>query len=140
MTPDKSTPGQGLRFPLYLSRVAAGFPSPADDHIEARLSLDELCIRHPDATFFLRASGDSMTGAGIFDGDILVVDRARTARSGSVVVAVVDGGFTCKRLLIDRDRVWLRAEQPGYPDIFPEEGVGLEIFGVVTHCVHKLPV
>ncbi|EOE0842228.1 LexA family protein [Pseudomonas sp. NPDC077186] len=129
----------GLRLPLFLSRVAAGFPSPAEDHIEASLSLDELCVVHPAATFFLRVVGDSMTGLGIFDGDILVVDRSITPRAGMVVVAVVNGEFTCKQLAYERGAPVLRAANKAYPDIRLRDGEDLEVFGVVTRCIHKLP-
>ncbi|HHN0155130.1 TPA: LexA family protein [Pseudomonas aeruginosa] len=129
----------GLRLPLFLSRVAAGFPSPAEDHIEASLSLDELCVVHPAATFFLRVVGDSMTGLGIFDGDILVVDRSITPRAGTVVVAVVNGEFTCKQLAYEHGTPVLRAANKAYPDIRLRDGEDLEVFGVVTRCIHKLP-
>jgi SOS-response transcriptional repressor LexA len=88
--------------PLFGSRIPAGFPSPADDDLEGTIDLNAQLIRHPAATFFLRVQGDSMTGAGIHDGDLLVVDREREARSGSIVVAAVDGELTLKRLKIDR--------------------------------------
>lgn len=129
----------GLRLPLFLSRVAAGFPSPAEDHIEASLSLDELCVVHPAATFFLRVVGDSMTGLGILDGDILVVDRSITPRAGMVVVAVVNGEFTCKQLTYEHGTPVLRAANKAYPDIRLRDGEDLEVFGVVTRCIHKLP-
>lgn len=125
--------------PLFTSTVAAGFPSPAEDHIEASLSLDELCIRHPAATFFLRVSGDSMTGLGIFDGDVLVVDRSLEAKRGMVVVAIVDGSFTCKQLDREEGRPVLRSANPNYPDIYLREGEALETFGVVTNCIRRMP-
>lgn len=134
----RATDAPGLRLPLYLSRVSCGFPSPAEDHIEANLSLDELCVRHPAATYFVRNTGSSMTGHGIFDGDVLVVDRAVTPRKGMVVVAVVRGDFTCKQLDFEGDRPVLRAGNPDYPDIHLRDGEELEIFGVVRHCVRDL--
>jgi len=130
----------GLRLPYFLSRISAGFPSPAEDHVEANLSLDELCVRHPASTYFLRVAGDSMTGLGIFDGDTLVVDRSLTAVAGVVVVAVVRGDFTCKLLDFEQGLPVLRAANPRYPDIRLCEGEELEVFGVVTNCIHKLPV
>ena len=135
-----STPQPALRLPLFTSRVSAGFPSPADDHIEATLSLDELCIRHPAATFLLRAAGDSMQGAGLFDGDVLVVDRSVEPRPGMIVVATVNGGFTCKRLTVENDRPVLRAENPSYPDIHLAEGEELEVFGVVVAAVRRFGI
>ena len=89
---------QGLSLPLASDQIAAGFPSPADDYIDVGIDLNEQLIRHPSSTFFLRVSGDSMTGAGIHHGDLLVVDRSLDPRPGRVVVAVLDGAFTLKRL------------------------------------------
>lgn len=130
----------GLRLPYFLSRISAGFPSPAEDHVEANLSLDELCVRHPASTYFLRVAGDSMTGQGIFDGDTLVVDRSLTPLAGMVVVAIVRGDFTCKQLAFELGLPVLKAANPNYPDIRLREGEELEVFGVVTNCIHKLPV
>jgi hypothetical protein len=91
-----------------LSRIPAGFPSPADDSIEQPLNLHELMVKHLAATFFLRVAGDSMTGAGIFPGDIMVVDKSLTPAQDSVVIAVVDGEFTCKRFHRNRSgAIWL---------------------------------
>lgn len=84
--------------PLFFERVACGFPSPAQDYVEARISLDKLLIKHPSATYFVKVSGDSMQDAGISDGDMLIVDRALTARHGDIVVASVAGDFTVKEL------------------------------------------
>jgi SOS-response transcriptional repressors (RecA-mediated autopeptidases) len=98
-----------LLLPLAGERVAAGFPSPADDYVEVGIDLNDQLIRHPTSTFFLRVSGDSMTGAGIHDGDLLVVDRSLDPRPGRVVVAVLDGGFTLKRLARHRGRLRLEA-------------------------------
>ena len=106
---------QRLTLPLAGERVAAGFPSPADDYVDAGIDLNEQLIRHPSSTFFLRVSGDSMTGAGIHDGDLLVVDRSLDPRPGRVVVAVLDGGFTLKRLVRHQGRLRLEAANPQYP-------------------------
>ncbi|AVO55754.1 LexA family transcriptional regulator [Ectopseudomonas mendocina] len=125
--------------PLFLCRVSAGFPSPAEDHVDANLSLDDLCVQHPAATFFLRVRGDSMRDLGVFDGDIVVVDRSIAPRVGMVVVALVNGAFTCKQLGGQGGRPVLHAANPAYPDIHLSEGEELEIFGVVTNCIHKLP-
>ena len=123
--------------PLYGSRIAAGFPSPADDDLEGPLDLNEHLIRHPAATFFLRVQGDSMTGAGIRDGDLLVVDRAREPKSGSIVVAAVDGELTLKRLKIDGERVWLLPEHPDFRPLAIRDGMAFTIWGVVAHVVHS---
>lgn len=117
--------------------VAAGFPSPAEDMGGQRVDLTRELVEHPQATFLLRARGISMTGAGILDGNILVVDRALSARSGSIVVAVVDGEFTVKTLQRQGARVWLRAAHPAYHDIEPAEGQTLEVWGVVTAAIHR---
>lgn len=121
----------------YLCRVAAGFPSPADDHLEGPLDLNEHLVAHPAATFVVTVEGDSMAGAGIRDGDLLVVDWAREARDGSIVVAVVDGELTVKRLRKGRNGVWLEAENPAYPAIVFHEGKELVIWGVVAHAIRS---
>lgn len=125
--------------PFSGDTVQAGFPSPAQDYTEKTLSLDELCIKTPAATFFVRASGTSMEKAGIHDGDVLVVDRSLPHTHGRVVIATVDGEFLCKRLdLTNRDRPVLRAESEDYPDITLKDESELEIFGVVTTVVHSV--
>lgn len=121
--------------PLYLSHVRAGFPSPCEDHIEATLSLDELCIAHPAATYLVRIRGDSLKDLSILDGDIAVVDRAVEARKGMLVVAVVCGDFTAKILERECGVPVLRAANPAYPDIHLNEGDDLEVFGVVIGIV-----
>jgi len=126
-----------LPLPLYSSRIAAGFPSPADDDIEASVDLNEHLVQHPAATFFVRVQGESMTGAGIHNGDLLVVDRALEPRSGSIVVAVVDGELTVKRLKVEGERVWLMAENPAYPPLEIRDGQELFIWGVVAHAVRS---
>ncbi len=122
---------------LYACRVSAGFPSPADDHLEGPLDLNAHLVVHPAATFVVRVAGDSMVGAGIRDGDLLVVDRAREARSGSIVVAVVDGELTVKRLRLGPREVRLEAENPAYRPIVVREGAELTIWGVVAHAIRS---
>lgn len=126
-----------LALPLFSDSVACGFPSPADDHLEGRLDLNELCIPHPAATFFLRAQGQSMEGVGIHSGDLLIVDRSLTARQGDVVVACLEGAFTVKTLQL-RPRPALLAAHPDYPPQYPADLQTLEIFGVVRFVVHAL--
>lgn len=123
---------------LLRSAVPAGFPSPADDYVEQRISLDEHLIQHRESTFFMRVAGESMHGLGIFDGDLLVVDRALPATHGCVVIAVLDGEFTVKQLLHTPDGQVLRAAHPDYPDqhIKPEQD--FSVWGVVSWNVHKL--
>ena len=115
----------------------AGFPSPADDLGARRIDQAARLIKHPQATFLMRARGDSMKDAGIFDGDVLLVDRALTPRSGRIVIAVVDGEFVCKTLSIRAGRVKLRAANPGYPDIVPADSQTVEVWGVVTASIKQ---
>lgn len=124
--------------PLYLSKVAAGFPSPGDNYIERRLDLNEHLIKHTEATFFVRVNGDSMTGAGIFDNDLLVVDRAVNPDVGRIVIASVNGELTVKRLMRRDGKTWLVAENPAYAPIEMKEGMEFVIWGVVTSAVHTL--
>src|SRR5450830_295073 len=125
---------------LIRNRVCAGFPSPAEDLGAKRIDLTQVLITHPQATYFLRASGHSMVEAGIFDNDILVVDRAVKPRNNHIVVAVVDGDFTVKQLYQRQGRIRLKAANPTFPDIVPKEGQTIEIWGVVTSCIKQFPV
>lgn len=126
-----------IRAPLFSHKVAAGFPSPADDYIEGRLSLDEHLISNKDATFFVRAKGNSMTGAGIFDGDLLVVDKSLAPSSGDIVIAIVDGDLTVKRYIRRGEQVILKPENPRFKEIEFKEGQELQVWGVVTSSVKK---
>lgn len=125
------------RLPLYLSRVAAGFPQPGDECIEKKLDLNDL-IEHPHATFFARVSGNSMCGTGIFDGDIVVVDRSLEVVVGRVIIAVVNGEMLIKRVNKQGDRLFLLAENPDYPPLEVTDGMDFQVWGVVTNVVHKL--
>ena len=127
-----------LRLPLASSTVAAGFPSPADDYIDVGIDLNEVLIRHPSSTFFLRVSGDSMVEAGIQDGDLLVVDRSLEARPGQVVVAVLDGAFTLKHLARHRGRLRLEAANSAYPPLELHQCGDVQIWGVAIHVIHSL--
>lgn len=135
--PASSTPLQVL---LVRGQVQAGFPSPAEDLGAQRIDLAELLIKHSQATYFLRASGHSMVDAGIFDGDILVVDRAIKPRNTHIVVAVVDGDFTVKVLYQRAGRMKLKAANPTYPDITPKDGQTIEVWGVVTSAIKRFNV
>lgn len=126
---------QAIHIPLFSYKVAAGFPSPADDYIEGRLSLDEHLIHHRDSTFFVRAKGNSMVGAGIFDNDLLIVDKSLTPASGDIVIAVVDGDLTVKRLIKRGEQVILKPENHRFKEIEFKEGQELQIWGVVTSTV-----
>ena len=122
---------------LFIDRVCAGFPSPAEDLGAQRIDLTKELIVHAQATYLLRVKGHSMIGIGIFDGDILVVDRAIKPRHKHIVVAIVDGEFTVKRLFDLGGRIKLNAENPNFPDIEPAEGQVIEIWGVVTSCIKQ---
>jgi DNA polymerase V len=124
--------------PLFATRIAAGFPSPADDYVEGQLDLHEYLIKHPAATFYVRVAGDSMTGAGIYPGDILVVDRSLEPMHGHIVIAVVNGELTVKRLLIEAHRAVLQPENGHYRPIEISEAMACVIWGVVTGVVRQL--
>jgi DNA polymerase V len=127
-----------LALPAFLSSVPAGFPSPAEDFMETRLDLNKHIIKNQAATFFVRATGDSMIGAGIHDGDLLVVDRSLRATEKKVIVAVVNGEFTVKRLRKSGARMFLVSENANYKPIVIWEGMDFQVWGVVTHVVHKV--
>ena len=123
--------------PLLLCGISAGFPSPADDYIDRLLDLNELLIKNPPATFFVKVAGDSMTGVGINSGDILIVDRSIEAANGKVVIAVVNGELTVKRLVKDNNSCSLVAENPDYESLKINEESQCEIWGVVTSVIHQ---
>lgn len=120
--------------PLFGETCQAGFPSPATDYVEKTLDLNELCIRHPSATFFVRAEGESMIESGIHSGDLLVVDKAETPAHGDIVIASINGEFTVKKLCT-HPVLCLQPMNPAYQPIFMEPD-DLEIFGVVIHALH----
>lgn len=126
-----------MALPLADCSVRAGFPSPAEDFRGKRLDISEILIEHPQATYFLRVAGPSMTEYGIDDGDLIVVDRALTARHGCIVVAILDNEFTVKLMHQVNGICKLKAGNRTYPDIVPKEGQTLEIWGVVTACVKR---
>jgi DNA polymerase V len=133
--PDLST---SASLPLYLSRVCAGFPSPADDYIDQEIDLNRHLIRNPRATFIVYAEGDSMTGEGIYSGDALIVDRSLQPRHNSIVIACLDGELTVKKLIHREGKPYLAAANPNYPTIEIREGDELIIWGVVTKNIHNL--
>lgn len=136
LLPDLTAPKVAL--PLFAHRVPAGFPSPADDYIDQRLDLNDHLVDHPAATFFVRVQGDSMQGASINDGDLLIVDRALDPVDGKVVIAAVNGELTVKRLMLRNGQAWLQPENPAYAPIEIAEGLDCVIWGVVTNVIHKL--
>ena len=126
-----------LRLPLVSASVEAGFPSPADDHLERGIDLNEELIRNPAATFLVRVKGESMRDAGIHAGDVLIVDKSLTPTDRKIVVAMIDGNFTVKRFRKRGGQVFLEAENPEFPPIEVTEGQELSIFGVVTYIIHQ---
>lgn len=123
--------------PLYQAPAACGFPSPAADFQEDTLSLDQLLIQHPAATFFARASGSSMEGAGIKEGAVLVVDRSKTPRSGDIIIAMLDGDLVVKRLIQDDDFLILQSEHPDYPPMALNPQQELDVWGVIIAAVNQ---
>jgi DNA polymerase V len=129
---------QPLPLPLFINKVAAGFPSPADDYIEKTLDLNELLVKKPASTYFARAQGESMLEAGIHPNDILIVDRSLEPVPGKIVICALNGSMTVKRLL-RRNGSWvLAAENPAYADIDLHEDLELVVWGVVTAVIHPL--
>jgi DNA polymerase V len=133
--PDLSTE---LECPLFLAPVEAGFPSPAEDYVEGQLDLNKHLIKHPAATFFVRAAGDSMINAGIFPGDILIVDRSIEPADKKVVIAVINGALTVKRFRKMDGKAFLVPENEKYKAIEITDETGGEIWGVVTNVIHAL--
>jgi DNA polymerase V len=127
-----------LKLPLFSGKVAAGFASPADDHLERTLDLNEYLIEHPAETFFVRVKGDSMQQAGIFDKDLLIVDRSLTPKSNDIVIAAVAGELTVKRLVVKLGKPWLYPANPNYKPIQIKEGSELFVWGVVIHAIHRI--
>lgn len=129
---------KGYKIPLYDCTVSAGFPSPADDYMDSKIDLNEHLISHPTATFFVRVSGDSMIGAGIEEGDLLVVDRSLEAKNGLIVIAAIDGMLTVKRLSKKDGNISLLAENKKYKPIEIKEGNDALIWGVVKNVIKNL--
>ena len=134
-TPDR-TDYLGALF--FDTGISAGFPSPAEDFKEQRLSLDRALIKNKEATFFARVSGQSMIGAGLDDNDLLVIDRSLQPANNKIAVCFLDGEFTVKRLKVDRDGVWLKPENPNYPIIKITEENDFIIWGIVTNVIKKV--
>ena len=130
---DENRPGQP-----QLPSLPAGWPSPAENYVEDTLDLHKLAVKNPPATFFLRVTGDSMIGAGIHNGDLLVVDRSRDPVSGKIVVANVDGELTIKRLVKRKARLYLSPENPSFPEIDITDREETSLWGVATYVLHKL--
>lgn len=133
LAPDSGT----VSLPLYTTKVAAGFPSPADDHVERRLNPSAYLVDNDTATFFVRVKGDSMMDAGIFEDDVLVIDRSRVPQVGDIVLAMLDGEFTVKTLGRGKSGARLIPANKHYPVIEVQEGQSFEVWGVVTGSMRK---
>lgn len=127
-----------LQLPVFGSKAPAGFPSPADDYLEDKLSLDEILIKHPAATYLVRVSGNSMLNEGIHDNDLLIVDRSLKPADGKVVVVAIDGEITVKKLKMINGRMVLVAANPKFKPIEVKEGNEVMIWGVVKTVIHDL--
>jgi len=125
-----------LNLPYFQNGVSAGFPSPAEDHIDSKIDLNQLLIEHPSATYYVRVNGDSMLDAGILNGDLLIVDRSLEVINNSIVVAYIDGDFTVKRIRKNKNKLFLQAENNKYQPIEITEEMDFELFGVVAHAIH----
>jgi len=126
-----------LHFPLYQDKVAAGFPSPASDYVEKRLNPDDYLIRNKDSTFFAEVTGDSMIDAGIFTGDVIVVDRSIDAKLGHIVLAVIDGEFTVKYLGKDETGALLIPANKDFKTIQVKDNASFSVWGVVTGSMRR---
>ena len=126
-----------FRIPLLNDSVSAGFPSPADDYTEENIDLNEHLISNPFSTFFLRVKGDSMINAGIKDKDLIIVDKSLTARPGNIIIAMIDGEFTIKRLSIKNNELYLKSENHNYPDFRFKNHIDVQIWGVVIYSIHS---
>lgn len=125
-----------MKLPVYLTRVRAGFPTPNEGEIEEKLDLNEYLIQHPAATFFVRVEGSSMIDAGITEGDLLIVDRAKHPQDGDVILAVLDGEFTVKRLS-KQGKLFLEPANQDFAPIEITEEMDFQVWGVVTYTVRK---
>ena len=123
--------------PLLNDSVSAGFPSPADDYTEENIDLNEHLISNPCSTFFLRVKGESMINAGIKDKDLIIVDKSLIAKPGNIIIAMIDGEFTIKRLSIKNDELYLKAENHNYPDFRLKNHIDVQIWGVVIYSIHS---
>ena len=126
-----------VRIPLFSDSISAGFPSPADDYTEENIDLNEHLISNPFSTFFLRVKGDSMINSGIKDKDLVIVDKSLTAKPGNIIIAMIDGEFTVKRLSIKNNELYLKSENHNYPDFRFKNHIDVQIWGVVIYSIHN---
>tara|TARA_B100000902_G_C27133861_1_gene825057 strand:+ start:126 stop:524 length:399 start_codon:yes stop_codon:yes gene_type:complete len=127
-----------LDIPFYQFNVPAGFPSPAENFMDLDLNLQDYLVQNPSATFCVRVTGDSMQNAGIFSGDVMVVDRSLEPKNNTIVLAVLDGEFTVKRIQKKREELFLNPENKDFKPIKVTEEMNFQVWGVVTHIIHKL--
>ena len=127
-----------MELPFFTARVQAGFPSPGDDYVESNLDLNQLLIKNPSATFFVKVEGESMSDAGITTGDTLIVDRALEAKDKNIVIASINGELTVKRVWIANGKVFLKPENDDFSPIEITEEMDFDIWGVVTYVIHKV--
>ncbi len=127
-----------LELPLYEALVPAGFPSPADDYIDLKLDLNSYLVKRPCSTYYAKVSGDSMTGAGILDGDLIVVDRSQFPAAGKIVVVALNGEITVKRIQYRQEKILLCPENEKYPTIALDSHAGFEFYGVVIGIIRRL--
>ena len=128
--------GTTQKLPYFDGGVSAGFPSPAEDYKHSKLDLNNLLIEHPSATYYVRVNGDSMLGAGILNGDLLIVDRSLEVTNNCIVVAYIDGEFTVKRIKKINNKMFLQPENKNHQAIEITESMDFELFGVVAHAIH----
>ncbi len=133
----KSDQGSSLPLDFYLNPVCAGFPSPAEDHLDIALDLNEHLIKHPAATFYIYAKGNSMEESGIYDGDIMVVDRSLEAANGDIVIAAIAGEFTVKHLSIKNKKNYLIPANKKYKATLITDEMDVQIWGIVIHTIHS---
>jgi DNA polymerase V len=126
-----------IKINLVVSKVKAGFPSPAEDYIDKRIDLNQQLIDNPASTFMVRVEGDSMVDASIYEDDVLIVDKAIQAKDGDIILAIVDGEFTVKRLKIKGGNIMLVPESQEYEPIYITEESSFSVWGVVTYIIHK---
>ena len=135
--PSREVPSTRL-IPLATAAVSAGFPSPAEDYTELGIDINKYLIKNPISTFFLRVSGNSMNNAGIYNNDLLIIDRSINPNPGHIVVALLDGEFTLKRLIKEEDNYYLKADKENYPAINLFEYIDIQIWGVAIYSIHEL--
>ena len=126
-----------IEIPMSNSFVEAGYPSPSEDFIELKLDLNKHLIKHPSATFYVRVKGNSMENANIFNGDLLIVDKALEAENNSIAICVIDGDFTVKRLKKSGDELFLIPENPNYKPIKITDANNFQVWGIVSFVIHK---